>query len=162
MKLAAAVLFAVLVVSPAARAQFKSQADQEPTVAPSLVRPMTSMNSFLGLINPDNFMMRHTLSYSFLSAGGQSLSIASYTNSMFYKIADPLNVRVDLTVQGTPSGATPFQSALNGVFLSRAEMNYHPWQNMFIKLEYNRLPASYWGPGNLWYRPSPFGGWGDE
>ncbi len=140
-------------------AQFKSQ-DEQTSASQLLVRPTPSIGNFLGLFNPDNFTMRHNLSYSYISSGGQGLSVASYTNSMFYKIADPLNVRADLTVQGTPM--TPYQSALNGFFLSRAELNYRPWENMFIKVEYNRLPLNYLGYYNPWGPLSPLDRWGDQ
>ena len=157
MKYAMLVLVACLMLSIGASAQFKSDAEQQSSPSQSLVRPLGSINSFLGLINPDNFRMQQSFSYSFLSGGGQGLSIASYTNSMFYKIADPLNVRFDVTLQGTPfSATTPYQSALNGLFLSRAELNYRPWQNFFIKFEYNRLPSSYYNSYyNPWYYPFP-------
>lgn len=145
----------ILVCMTGANAQFKSQLADEPSAAQSLVHP-TSINSFLGLLNPDNFMMRHNLSYSFMSFGGQSVSVASYTNSMFYKFSDPLNVQFDVTMQGAPfgSGASAFQNALNGVFLSRAQLNYRPWENFAIRLEYNRLPMGYYGMYDRWYNPT--------
>ncbi len=148
------VLFLLSVVAPA---QFKSQAEQ-PSVSQSLVRPTTGINSFLGLLNPNNFMMRHNFSLSYMSSGGTGLSIASYTNSMFYKIADPLNVRFDVTLQGSPFGPAAYQNSLSGVFLSRAELNYKPWENFLIKFEYNHLPMNYYGLSNPWYNPysSPF------
>ncbi|HUL43144.1 MAG TPA: hypothetical protein VLY03_02190 [Bacteroidota bacterium] len=137
-------------------AQFKSQLDEQTSASQSLVHPAPTISSLLGFFNPANFSMRQNLSYSYISAGGSGLSVASYTNSMFYKIADPLNVRFDLTLQGTPFGAsTPFQSALNGAFLSRAEVNYQPWKNVFLQLQYNRLPLTYWGMYNPWYDNFP-------
>jgi len=161
-----AVLIVALLLGPShlMRAQFKSDLQKEPAASESLVHPMTSMNSFLGLLNPENFMMRHNFSLSYLSSGGEGLSLASYTNSMFYKISDPLNVRFDLTVQGSPLGqSSPYQRTLNGLFLSRAELNYRPWENFFIKVEYNRLPAFYYGMYDPWYTPrSSFNKWGDE
>ncbi len=155
MKTIAGVIFALLCVSVAADAQFKSQVTDEPSAAQSLVHP-SSINSFLGLLNPDNFMMRHNLSYSFMSFGGQSVSVASYTNSMFYKFSDPLNVQFDVTMQATPFGASgsAFQNSLNGVFLSRAQLNYRPWENFAIRLEYDRLPAGYFGTYGHWYNPT--------
>jgi hypothetical protein len=143
-------------------AQFKSQADQ-PSAAQSLVRPGPSISNFLGLLNPENFAMRHNLSYSYLSSDGAGLSVASYTNSMFYKIADPLNVRFDLTLKGSPFGAsTPYQSTLNGLFLNRAELNYRPWEKFFIKVQYQHLPANYFGYYNPWYNPFSSNRLGDE
>jgi len=158
-------LFIVLMICgmATAQAQFKSQLEEQTSESQSLVHPAPSISSLLGFFNPANFAMRQNLSYSYISAGGTGLSLASYTNSMFYKIADPLNVRFDLTLQGTPFGAsTPFQSALNGAFLSRAELNYQPWKNVFFQVQYNRLPLNYWGMYNPWYDNFPANGTGGD
>ncbi|MBI1804005.1 MAG: hypothetical protein HY033_05320 [Ignavibacteriae bacterium] len=122
-------------------AQLKSQ-DERVSAAESLIRPAQSINSFLGFLNSDNFMMRHNISFSYLSAGGQGLSLASYTNSMFYRIADPLNLHVDLTLQGSPFGqyGSSGQNDFNKLFISRAELNYHPADNMFITLQFSQRP----------------------
>jgi hypothetical protein len=137
-------LVLLFLLTPAgAISQFKSQAGQS-SASESMIRPLSSINSFLGLLNPDNFSMHHNFSYSYLSGGGTGLSVASYTNTMFYKFSDPLNVRFDLTMQGTPFGAaSAYQNSINGIFLSRAELNYRPWQDVFIRLEYNHLPAGF-------------------
>jgi hypothetical protein len=147
------VIILVVLAACTAPAQFKSDAEQ-PSVARSLVSPTTSVSDFLGILNPENFSMRHNVSLSYMSLGGTSMSLASYTNSMFYKISDPLNVRFDVTLQGSPYMQSPNQSAFNGVFLSRAELNYRPWENCFIKVEYNRLPIGYYGLSRLWYNPA--------
>ncbi len=146
----------------------------EQSAAASLVRPGGAgsagsngsgswgggLSSFFGLLDPDRFLMRHTLSMNYMSAGGSGLSLASYTNSMFYKIADPLNVRVDVTLQGSPFG-TPAgvdRNALNKIYLSRAEMNYRPWENVYLQLQYREMPYSpyrnYFDP---WYSTDPMG-----
>ncbi len=137
----------VLLCSSLALAQFKSQEEQQPSPAQYLVHPATSISSFFGLFNPDNFLMRQNVSFSYLSAGGNGISLASYTNSMLYKIADPLNVRFDLTLQGSPFGqyGSAKQSDLSKLYLSRAELNYHPWENFFVRVQYNQLPLNYWG-----------------
>jgi hypothetical protein len=144
----------ILTMSVCANAQLKTDQEQEVTASQSMLRPVTSIGSFLGLLNSDNFMMHHNLSFSYLSYGGGALSVASYTKSMFYKIADPLNVRVDLTLQGSPFGQNAGFAAgdMNKLFISRAELKYQPWDNTSIRLEYNQLPIGYYG------RYSPFSG----
>ena len=148
-KLFVAIVMLAMVANMNVMAQFKSQEENQPSVAQSLVHP-TSINSFLGILNPDNFTMHHSFSLSYLSFGGQGLSLASYTNSMFYKISDPLNVRFDLTLQGSPFGNSLGlqQNDLSKIFLSNAELNYRPADNMFIKLQYSQLPFY-----NLQYNP---------
>ena len=138
-------------------AQLKTE--EQSGVGQSMVRPAQSISSFLGLLNPENFMMRHSISLGYYSAGGAGMSLASYTNSMFYKIADPLNVRVDLTLQGSPFGQSRLYSSgeLNKLYISNAELNYRPADNMFIKLQYSQLPLGLYGYGDYYpYRTSPF------
>lgn len=149
-----------LLIATLGAGQFKSQGEQE-SVARSLVKPVPGVGNLMGLINPENLFMRHSLSLNYMSFGGTGISLASYTNSLFYKISDPLDVQFDVTVQGSPFGQTPFQNSLDGIFLSRAELNYRPWENFFVKFQYNRLPMNYYGAFNPWYSPysnSPFDG----
>lgn len=132
----------VVFVTTGAVSQLRSQDRPEQTVAHSLVRPGGGLSSFFGLLNPENFIMRHNLSYSYMSYGGSGLSVASYTNSMFYRISDPLTVRFDVTLQGSPFGPTAGadRSNLNRIFLSRAELNYQPWEDFLIQVQYRELP----------------------
>ncbi len=145
-------------------AQLKSQTESEPSASRSLIHPSTGLSSFFGLLNSENFMMRHSFSLNYMTAGGQGISIADYTNSMFYKIADPLNVRFDITLQGSPFGqyGSFQQSDLSKIYLSRAELNYHPADDLYIKLQYRQLPFSYYnnyGLSNPFFSNHP---WGDE
>ena len=152
MKTMCLVMISLIVVVAPLSAQFKSQVDNQPSASQSLVHP--SINSFLGILNPDNFSMRHSLSMSYMSFGGGGISLASYTNSMFYKIADPLNVQLDLTLQGSPFGSygNLQQNDLSKLFVSRAQLNYKPADNMFIRVEYDQLPV-----GNYYFdRYSPY------
>ena len=88
------------------------------------------------------------------------MSLASYTNSMFYKISDPLNVRFDVTLQGSPFGQTGSlnRSDLSGVYLSRAELNYQPWQNVALQIQYRQLPLSLYNRYNYPYLSPMWGG----
>jgi len=155
MKFVVGLVLGLIVMCAVATAQLKSQIEQ-PSVSQSLVHPRTSISSFLGLLNPDNFLMRHSVSLSYFSAGGRGISLASYTNSMFYRIADPLNVRVDVTLQGSPFGSygSDLQGGLNSVYLSRAEVNYQPSKNFFIQLQYHQLPFYHLGTYNPFLTPS--------
>jgi hypothetical protein len=160
MKLSLIICLVILICALPIYAQFKTQVEQQPSASQSLIRPSTSINSFLGLLDPNNFMMHHNFSFSYLSSGGSGLSLASYTNSMFYRIADPLNVRFDITLQGSPFGqyGSFRQNDLSKLYLSRAELNYRPWENFLVKMQYNQSPFGYYG-----YNPySPFySHWGE-
>lgn len=148
----AAVLAGILMWANAS-AQFKSEIDNQPSASQYLVHP-SEISSLLSWFNPDNFQMRQNISMSYFTFGGQSMSLASYTNSMFYKIADPLDVRFDLTLQGSPfaQGGSLQQNDLSKLFVSRAELNYRPWQNFSVRLQYAQLPPNYFG----WYNRSPY------
>jgi len=137
----------MIIFTAAAGAQFKSQLENQPSASQSLLKPQTSIGSFFGLLNPDAFSMRHNFAFNYISIGGSGMSLASYTNSMFYRISDPLNVRFDVTMQGSPFGQRSFsgKNDLNKVYLSRAELNYKPLDNLFFTLQYNSLPFGYWG-----------------
>lgn len=160
MKWAFAVLFLLCVFPAALPAQLKMQSQEETSASRSLIHPSTGLSSFFGLLNAENFTMRHSVSMSYLTSGGRGVSLADYTNSMFYRIADPLNLRFDVTLQGSPFGQSGLgQSDMSGVFLSRAELNYRPSRDFMLSLQYQRLPYGRFG----WY-DSPFSDhrWGDE
>jgi hypothetical protein len=165
MKLYFTLGFCLAMMVTCASAQLKMQ--EQTNASQSLVHPTTSINSFLGLLNPDNFMMRHTFSLNYLAGGGEGISLASYTNSMFYRIADPLNVRFDVTLQGSPFGQSgSFQRGdLSKVYVSRAELNYKPADNMFITLQYRQVPYGFYnglsGMSNG-FHPYSSGFWWDE
>ena len=156
MKKMACVVLMLMAALNFSNGQFKSQEPSSPSVAHTLVRPTTSISDLLGWFNPDNFMMRHNFSFQYMSAGGYGLSLATYTNSMFYKIADPLDVRFDISLQGSPFGQYGIaqQNDFSRLFLSRAELNYRPWENVSIRLQYRQIPFGGFGFYSPFYYPS--------
>jgi hypothetical protein len=152
---------ALLLFGATADAQLRSDLDGRPSASETMLHPATGVGSFLGFLNSENFSMRHNFSMNFLSSGSTSLSLASYTNSMFYKIADPLNVRFDITLQGSPFGnyASARQGDLSKLYISRAEVNYRPWENFSMQLQYRQIPFGYY---DRFYSPYYSPMWGDE
>jgi len=135
----------MLLAASSAFAQFKTQENAQSSPSQSLVSPASSMSDFLGLIDPNKFSMRQNFSLGFVSGGGQGLSLATYTNSMAYQLADPLSVRMDVSLQASPYASSGVSSsALSKLFISNAEVSYHPWQNTFVKLQYQQIPYSQW------------------
>lgn len=126
---------------------------------------LKSNNMILGFINPKNFSLRHSFNLSYQTFGSGSYSIASYTGTLSYKILENLNVSADVTMQYSPFanlGSSnsvlnkDFQNSLNGVYLSRVSLNYRPFKNMFINIDYVNNRNSYLLPYDYY-----FSRWGD-
>lgn len=160
MKKLVILLAAIVFAGSGVQAQLKSQETSHVSAAQSLIRPAPSLPGLLSWFNPDNFLMKHSLSFQYVSSGGRGLSLAMYTNSMFYRIADPLDVRFDLSLMGSPFGqyGTAQQSDFSNIFLSRAELNYRPFDNMLIRFQYQQIPFGAYGwYAPYYYRSTPFG-----
>ncbi len=147
--LAVVVVALVLLVPSAGLAQFKAQLEQEPNVADAIVRQDQSSLLF-GWFDPSRFSMHHSLSMSYATMGGQGMSLGMYTNSMQYQVTDRLNARADVSLMYSPYNSFPTaggkKNDLSNIFLSRAELNYRPWDNVQIRLQYRQLPyGSYYG-----------------
>ncbi|HEX2786327.1 MAG TPA: hypothetical protein VHP32_00340 [Ignavibacteria bacterium] len=104
-------------------------------------------NLILGIFNPNNFSMKHSLNFSMVSSKYGNISIASYTNSLNYKINDKLNVRADITMQYSPFASSQFGSSysqmlrddLNGISLSRLDVDYKVADNAFIRVQFRNM-----------------------
>ncbi len=148
----------ILLGSTFVTAQFKSQAEQASRVTESIFAPTESASLF-GWFNPEKFHMRHSLSFSYATFGGQGVSLGMYTNSMMYEIANNLNARADISLSYSPYNSLGFgKNNLSSIYLSRAEVNYRPWENVAVQLQYQSVPygtyrSSYFNP---FYRESGF------
>lgn len=162
MKLRAGIVVALLVVAgTVASAQFKSQADEERRVSEGIINQSPSF--LFGWFNPEKFHMRHSFSFSYLTAGGQGLSLGTYTNSMMYEFADNLHAQADVSLSYSPYNSfSTFKDKndLSQLYLSRAQLTYKPWENMLVQVQYRQLPYTgyyYYSPFyNPWYRESGF------
>jgi hypothetical protein len=120
--------------------------------------------SLFGL-NLNNFRMNHSYNLSYSSFGNNGLALGVYTNSMFYDFSDKLNVQADVSVVHSPysSFGQDFQNNLNGVYLSRAAVNYRPWKDFQINIQYRNIPNPYFqGYDNRFYNSydrDPFWGY---
>jgi hypothetical protein len=156
-------LLAVLIISAAAaQAQFRVPPQGETSVPDGLIRE-TPASLLLGWFDPDRFQMRHSFSLSYMTAGDQGLSLGMYTNSMMYQFADNLNARADVSFSYSPTSSfSRFSSQdLSGVFLSRAQVDYRPWENMHLQVQYRRDPYRTYSPWDTpwsspWYREDGF------
>lgn len=153
--------------SALAPAQFKSQGQEESKVSQGLYGQPSSSSSLFGWFDPSKFSMHHSFQMSYMTmGGGQGMSLGTYTNSMQYEFSDRLNARADVSLSYSPYNS--FSSGLTGskrndlssLYLSRAELNYKPWDNTRIQLSFRQLPYggySYYSPFyDPWYREGGF------
>ncbi|MDQ3021404.1 MAG: hypothetical protein M3R36_12670 [Bacteroidota bacterium] len=148
MKRLIAVLIVLIITSNFSFAQFKEGDNKNP----SSYKPYnkSSNNLILGFINPKNFTMNHSFNVSMMSSGYGNVSLTSYINTMNYRISDRFNVSADVKVQYSPFASSNFgqsnlgslENNLNGVFLSRASMNYIISDYSSINFEYRRIDQS--------------------
>jgi len=151
-------LTAVLSLS-VAQAQFKSDEQNHPSVVNALIKPTTGLSGLLGWFNPDDFRMHHSFSLQYMASGGYGLSLATYTNSMMYRLADPLDVRFDVSLQGSPFGPSA-QGEFSRLYLSRAELNYRPWENVRVQFQFRQFPYGSYSP--YYDYPSSFRNLGEQ
>ena len=149
-------------MSALAHAQLKSQAEQESNVSAGLMS-QSAPELFLGWFNPDKFHMHHSFDLSFTTFGHNSVSLGTYTNSMSYEFADNVLARADLSMSYSPYNNLPTlngkKNDLSSVYLSRAQLDYKPWDNVLVQLQYRTLPygSYYYSPFyNPWYRENGF------
>ncbi len=137
-------LLIVMLCFTTASAQFKTSADPQPTVSQSILKPDDGGFLF-GLIDPNNFSMKHSFSLSYMTAGGQGMSMGMYTNSMMYKFSNDLDIRTDISLMASPFNTLgkQYQSSLSGLFLNNAELNYRPSKNTLLQLQFRQIPAGY-------------------
>ena len=148
----------LLVLSCSSFAQFREELSNQPNVQSSLIRSDDSGLLF-GFFNPANFSMRQSVSMSYMTFGNQGLALGMYTNSMSYKISNPLTLSADVSLMNSPysSLGKDFTQGLNGIYLTRADLNYHPTNNFQIDLQFNQNPMSrYYSP---YYYYNPWWGW---
>jgi hypothetical protein len=118
-----------------------------------------SSGYLFGFMNSDNFLMRHSFSLSYSSFAGHGVSLGTYTNSMYYKLLNNLNIQMDVSLIFSPysSFGENFQNDINGLYISRAAINYSPFKDMHISLQYRSLPNAgyfynpYFGSYNSFY-----------
>ncbi len=114
-----------------------------------------SPNNLLGFINMNDFTMRHSFSMQYSSFGNHGLALGMYTNSMFYRFMDNMNVQLDVSLVHSPysSFGEAFQKDISGVYISNAAINYYPWKDFSIHVQYRNSPYGYYNPFYGMYNP---------
>ena len=95
----------------------------------------------LSLFDPVRFDMSHGFTMSMMSMGGQSASIAGFTNRITYMAMDNLRFDANVTLYKTQ---LPFQQ--QGALLNQldvaydAGITYQPTKNSFLQLRFENIP----------------------
>ncbi len=128
-------------------AQFRDQIENKPTIHDGLIKNSVP-SLLLGFINPNNFSMKHSVDLSYSALGNQGMALGVYTNSMLYKFTDNLNISADLSLVNSPynSFGKDFANQINGLYLTKAELNYKPWENFSVNIQYRNNPLGYYSP----------------
>ena len=136
-------LIFVLIAASGIYAQFKDTRIEPTRVKDGIVTE--NSNALFGFLNADDFIMRHSFSLNYTSFAGQGVSLTSYTNSMFYRLMNNLNVELDVSVMYSPYSTLgdQFQKDISGVYISNAAVNYYPWNNFSVHLQYSAMPYGY-------------------
>jgi hypothetical protein len=138
------VLILFVSVSFAALGQFRDDGLKKTSVKEGIVDE--SSGYALGFMNSENFRMKHSFSLSYSSFGGNGISLGTYTNSMFYKLMSNMNVQMDVNFMFSPysSFGETFQKDISGVYISKAAINYYPFKDLHVSIQYRNVP--YYNP----------------
>lgn len=152
----------LLCAASGVQAQFKGQLEREAQSSGGLItQPSSSL--FFGWFDPNRFSMHHSFDLSYMTFGGQGMSLGTYTNSMMYQFADNLDARADVSMSYSPFNSFSTFGAkgskdFSGIYLSRAQVNYRPWENFSVQLQYRQIPYGYFNSPfyHPWYGENGF------
>lgn len=136
--------------------QFKDKNIFKPSIQEGMINNNTP-SLILGFFNPENFSMSHSYSMSYTTSGSNGLALGVYTNTMRYKLADNFNMQLDASLVHSPysSFGKNYQDQISGIYLSSAQLNYQPWKDVNISVQYRNVPD---GIYNGFYGLNRFGG----
>ncbi|CAN5521409.1 hypothetical protein BH10BAC5_BH10BAC5_23030 [soil metagenome] len=145
MKIKFSALILLLLVSFAVNSSYAQYKPVEKKKTSYLDR--STDNLILGIFNPKNFSMHHSFGLSMMNSSSGNVSLATYTNSMNYKISDKLNISADVSMQYSPYASsslgkaysTDLQNSLSGIYLSRASLDYKISDNSSVRVEFRNL-----------------------
>jgi hypothetical protein len=153
--------FILLMLPSALSAQFRGEEPRRPSVAEGVYQE--SDGAILGFFHPENLQMRHSFSVSYGMMGDRGLGVSMYTNSLRYRISEPLSVRADISMMFSPFGSAGqmYKNDLSGIFLRRASIDYKPGKDMKISLQYRAYPyGSHYPYSGAYGRYGMYGGVG--
>ncbi|MEE9430859.1 MAG: hypothetical protein V3V16_07465 [Melioribacteraceae bacterium] len=138
--------------------QFKGQAEKPINISGAILsdNPVSSLFSFF---DTSKFSMDHSFSMSYSALGSNGLALGVYKNNIAYEFSDDLNMELETSFVNSPysSFGKSFTDQINGVYLSRASLNYRPTEDMSISIQFRNSPMnSYYNSNRYGYGYSPF------
>jgi len=135
----------LLFISSLSFSQFKDK-DLSPTIMNGITNysPSGFLSSFL---SPDNFQMSHSINMSYSAFGGNGVALSTYTNSITFRFSENINLEVDASLVASPysSFGEDHQKSINGIYLSRAQLNYKISNNSNLVIQFlNPPPGKYY------------------
>ncbi len=129
-----------LIITSLSFSQFKDK-DINPTIMDGITNysPSGFLSNFL---NPNNFKMKHSVSMSYSAFGGNGVALSTYTNSMAFRLTEKMNLEVDASIVASPysSFGKEHQKSINGIYLTRAQLNYKISKNSHLTIQYLNFP----------------------
>jgi hypothetical protein len=142
------IMLFIVILTMTGFAQFKETEEQLPDIKSGILAQPSNSFSLFSFINPQSFHMQQSVGMSYSSFGGQGMAMGVYTNSMSYNFTDKLNVELDASVVNTPYSTLgkQFNSSMSGFYISNAAINYQPWKDVYISVQYRNLPYNMYSP----------------
>ncbi len=146
------ILFILSVISSVSVAQFKD-GDKNSTTIRETITNYSPSGFFTSFFNPNKLAMKHSIDMSYSAFGGNGVAVSTYTNSMFFKFNDNLNIEVDASLVTSPysSFGNEHQKSINGIYLTRAQLNYKMSENSNLMIQYYSMPQGTYH--NSYYSP---------
>jgi len=94
------------------------------------------------LLDPSRLKMYQSYTFSYFSNSKQSGSFGLYTNTLEYRVSEPLLVRIGLGYLHQPLSVFRRGSQdLKGVILPNFQLFYQPNENFFLKIDFSSMPG---------------------
>jgi len=145
MKILIKTMLILALVNFTAAGQFRSQPEARFSVTESIIR-QDGGGLLFGWFDPSRLTVRNNYTLSYTTSGGKGFSLGTLTSSLAYQISNPLSVLFDISLVHSPYNnlGGNFSKNISGVYLSRAELNYRPSNDLLLQVQFRQLPAMYW------------------
>lgn len=142
-------LLLIILLTSMAFAQFKDSGSDKIDIHKGIYNNTTS-GFFSNFFSSDRFSMKHSFEMSYSAAGQNGLALGVYTNQMAFKFADNLTFLLDASLVNSPYNTfgDNFTKSINGVYITRAQLNYKLSESTNISVQYRSYPT-----GGGFYRP---------